>query len=100
VLISSDEKVDAYTLTDRATFAQQEVKLAILVERDPSLVSSYAVSIDRASASANEAERFSLWLADGAGREAIAQFRVGQQRSVGFVPWPKDRPRALPTDLP
>lgn len=93
-------EMDAYTLTDRATFMQQGVKIAILFDRDPALINTYAVSFDGAPSSAPEAERFTSWLSDGRGRDAIEKFRVGAQRVVAFMPWPRDRPRSRPTDLP
>jgi len=93
-------EMDAYTLTDRATLMQQGAKIAILFDRDPVLINTYAVSFDGARSSAGEAERFAWWLSDGAGRDAIEQFRVGARRVVAFMPWPRDRPRSRPTDLP
>jgi tungstate transport system substrate-binding protein len=93
-------ETQAYTLTDRATFTQQDVGLAILVEHDPVLINTYAVLVNTRGASASEAARFSWWLADGAGRDTIAQFRVGPRQTAAFVPWPVNRPRGRPTDLP
>ena len=93
-------EMEAYTLTDRATFTQLEVKLAILVEHDTSLVNTYAVTFDRGGAYSTVAAQFSAWLADGAGREAISEFRVGSGRILAFTPWPSGRPRSRPSDSP
>ena len=92
--------MDAYTLTDRATFMQQETRLAILFDGGSSLVNTYAVSFDTGRATAPAAQRFATWLADGAGRTLIEEFRVGPTRTVAFLPWPHGRPRNDPAALP
>lgn len=93
-------EMEAYTLTDRATFLQQKVSLSILFENDPLLINSYAVSFDSARASARQAEQFASWLSDGAGLRLVEQFRVGTERVVAFMPWPPGRSRSRPSDLP
>jgi tungstate transport system substrate-binding protein len=93
-------EMEAYTLTDRATFMQQKLPLVILFENDPLLINTYAVTFDTARASAREAERFASWLADGPGRTLIGAFRVGAEGVVAFTPWPIGRSRSRPSDLP
>ena len=93
-------EMEAYTLTDRATFMQQAVRLVVLHERDPALLNTYAVLFDGAARHAKASERFAVWLSDGGGRTAIDRFRVGPARAVAFTPWPLDRPRSHPYDWP
>jgi tungstate transport system substrate-binding protein len=90
----------AYTLTDRATFAQHEGALAlrVLFRGGPNLLNSYAVIIDSESARAAEARAFGEWLASGGGREVVGRFRVAG--ITGFEPWPADRPGDRPEALP
>jgi tungstate transport system substrate-binding protein len=92
---------DAYTLTDRATFAQHasRLRLVILLEESPGLLNTYAVIVDPASSRAAEARAFGDWLTTGGGRDLIAAYRV-TGTSVGFQPWPSGRPAARPEDVP
>jgi tungstate transport system substrate-binding protein len=53
-------EIEAYTLTDRATFTQQTLQLVVLFENDSALINAYAVSFDTARASARDSERFAL----------------------------------------
>lgn len=93
-------EMEAYTLTDRATFMQQAVRLVILHEHDRALLNTYAVLFDGAARHAKASERFAAWLSDGGGRTVIDHFRVGPARVVAFTPWPLDRPRSHPYDSP
>jgi tungstate transport system substrate-binding protein len=94
-------ETESYTLTDRATFAQQRHSspLAIVYEGDPTLVNTYAVEFDPAGPRAGDARAFAEWLAEGAGRDAIAAYRVGPAVHA-FEIWPEGRARGRPTDLP
>jgi tungstate transport system substrate-binding protein len=91
----------SYTLTDRATFAQQQDRrsLAILFENDPALLNTYAVVLDPAGPRPRDAKAFMDWLTSGAGRAVIGSYRVGGAVRA-FEVWPEGRPRALPGDLP
>ena len=95
--------VSAYTLTDRATFAQLEqvLEAKILFQNDPVLLNTYAVIVsdDNTDPAAHRAATaFATWLAAGRGRELIAGVRI---RGVpAFVAWPIDRPGSRPFDVP
>jgi tungstate transport system substrate-binding protein len=90
----------AYTLTDRASFAQlaSSVRLTILHEGDPALLNTYAVIIDDAGPRSADATVFFEWLSGDAGRSAIENYRV--RESQVFFAWPQhlsaERPDALP----
>lgn len=91
----------SYTLTDRATYAQNRdrLPLAIVFENDAALLNTYAVVFDPAGPLALDAKAFVDWLTNGAGREVIERYHVG--RAVrAFEVWPPGRPRTLPGDLP
>ena len=96
--IASGEK--AYTLTDRATFAQlqKDITLAVLLERSADLLNTYAVIVDPASRNADAARQLAAWLSDGDGRAMIEDFRVGSEPA--FVVWPPGRARNSPDDVP
>ncbi|MGE5813715.1 MAG: substrate-binding domain-containing protein [Acidobacteriota bacterium] len=93
----------AYTLSDRATFAQLEpvVALKLLLQNDPVLLNTYAVMVpDRAldPAALRAAQSFATWLASGHGRELVTSFRV--RGAPAFHVWPAGRPGSRPEDLP
>jgi tungstate transport system substrate-binding protein len=93
----------AYTLTDRATFAQLEpvVDLRILLQNDPALLNTYAVIVPdeiRDAAAHRAASAFAAWLATGHGRELIAGFRIRDARA--FTVWPPGRSASRPEDRP
>ena len=93
-------EMGAYTLTDRATFAQHAsaVPMVVVFEGGPDLLNSYGVIVDPAGPNASNANAFANWLATGPGRTVIEGFRIGQQRVLH--PWPLQRPRNSPTDIP
>ena len=92
----------AYCLTDRATYAQLEDKLALrpLYVGGPELLNTYAVMVVRRVGSSAEAMAMQLagWLADGEGRELIAGFKI--KRAAVFTVWPASDPRDTPGALP
>jgi len=95
--------LNAYTLTDRATFnaVGETFGLVALREGDAALLNTYAVLVDPDGptlAAREPARRFADWLADGAGRARVADFRI-KGRPAFFV-WPEDRPRDTPAALP
>lgn len=93
-------ELGAYTLTDRATFAQhaRSTPLAVVFEGGRDLVNSYAVIVDPAGPNAHTAGVLAEWLANGDGRSRLDQYRINGQQ--GFRPWPPDRPRHSPHDTP
>jgi tungstate transport system substrate-binding protein len=89
----------AYTLTDRATFAQHAKRgdLTVVFEDGPDLLNTYAV-IARPDASADP-RGFAEWLADGDGRRLIAGYRTAAGPPA-FAVWPTGCPRELPSAIP
>lgn len=85
--------VDAYTLSDRGTWAnfKNRQNLAILYAGDPKLFNPYGailVNPDRhPHVKKAAAERFIDWLTSDAGREAIASYRIGGEQL--FFPSPR-----------
>src|SRR5215210_5443964 len=78
--------MDAYTLTDRATWAafRNRQSLEVLSEGDPALLNHYAsILVNPAKGphiKAAEARVWHEWLTSGPGRAAIAGFKVqGEQ---------------------
>lgn len=92
----------AYVLTDRATLRQLQatLRLALLNEGDPMLLNTYSVSYRQGLTGVrlDNALRLMTWLTDGRGRDVISGFTIKGQ--AAFSIWPRDRPRALPGDLP
>jgi tungstate transport system substrate-binding protein len=91
----------SYTLTDRATYLQQEPpdSMAILYERDNALLNTYSVIFDPAGARAGDARSFAAWLSSGGGRRVIDEYRAGAGVRA-FELWPSGHARSRPTDLP
>jgi tungstate transport system substrate-binding protein len=90
----------AYTLTDRATFAQLAHTLSLqpLFENDPNLMNTYAVIAARDAARSSDALQFITWLTDGGGRDQISAFTVAGTHP--FNVWPAGRARDAPDALP
>ncbi len=90
----------AYTLTDRATFAQLRgtLELKLLYEGGPLLLNTYAVVFDPDGPRRQEAEAIARWLSDGGGRQRIENYQIGG--TPAFRVWPHGRPRSNPSDLP
>jgi tungstate transport system substrate-binding protein len=91
------DQTSAYTLTDRATLAQNAASIAlrVLFEGGSRLLNTYAVIYEPRSA---DARAFAEWLTAGRGRDVIADYRAAGV--TVFTPWPADRPRSEPTSLP
>ena len=94
--------VGAYTLTDRATFAQHapQLPLAVLFDRDPELLNTYAVIVPAQTREAHGALRLAEWLSDGNGRRIVEAFTVGPGQVRAFSVWPMDAPRDRPDAVP
>lgn len=78
--------LDAYTLTDRATWAtfRNRQNLTILAQGDPALFNPYgSILVNPAKGphiKAEEARIWHEWLTSEAGRKAIASYRVGGEQ--------------------
>jgi tungstate transport system substrate-binding protein len=95
-------EMNAYTLTDRATFEQfrSGLRLVPLHEGGPELLNTYAVFLRAGLAGRERAAATDLatWLSDGYGRRLVAGFMV-HGRTV-FNVWPRGTSRTRPADLP
>jgi len=86
--------LDGYALTDRATWAsfKNRGNLVLLVEGDPRLVNPYGVILVNPErhphVKVKEAKTFMDWLTGGAGRAAIANFRIDGEQV--FFPAPPE----------
>lgn len=94
------DQMHGYTLSDRATFAQNAAALAnrILFEGGARLLNTYAVIFDSNRQSARVARSFAEWLATGRGREVVGAYRING--APAFAPWPPGRSATNPADLP
>lgn len=90
------DQMNAYTLSDRATFAQNASTLSarIVFEGGPQLLNTYAAVHDNDP----HGREFADWLARGRGRDLIAAYRIGN--APAFTVWPSDRPHGRPDDQP
>jgi tungstate transport system substrate-binding protein len=92
----------AYTLTDRATFEQfrSDLQLAVHYESGADLLNTYAIFLSAGATGRSLSLGTALvdWLADGEGRNLVANFRANG-RTV-FTVWPAGMPRERPTDTP
>jgi tungstate transport system substrate-binding protein len=95
-------EMNAYTLTDRATFEQfrSGLRLVLLYEGGPELLNTYAVFLRAGLAGRERAAATDLasWLSDGDGRRLVAGF-MAHGRTV-FNVWPMGTSRSRPADLP
>jgi tungstate transport system substrate-binding protein len=98
----------AYTLTDRATFAQHVDRLALvplfegavpLFEGAAEFMNTYAVITNPEASRAALAASFAGWLTSGDGRTVIEGFQI-RSGVPAFRPWPLSRPRSAPWDTP
>ena len=85
-VLTMSSNLQAYTLSDRATYGAYRSRLAldILVEGDPRLFNPYGViAVNPArypDVNHKAAMRFVEWITGPAGRESIAAFRVGGEQ--------------------
>jgi tungstate transport system substrate-binding protein len=91
----------AYTLTDRATFAQLAgaLRLRIVFEGGPHLTNTYAIIVGNGERRA-AATAFGIWLTEGPGRDLIARYRAQGTEVPAFHVWPRNRPYSSTTDVP
>jgi tungstate transport system substrate-binding protein len=75
-LLRAASELQAYTLTDRATFERlaSALDLVILCERDPALENIYVATVMRPRGERSEELRFADWLVSPAGAAAIEGF--------------------------
>jgi tungstate transport system substrate-binding protein len=96
------DEMSAYTLTDRATFAQfsRILELRIVFEGGGELLNTYAVIVPHEDGRPRrpEAAVFGRWLTERRARDLIAGFRV--RGAPAFSVWPPNRPAGSPADLP
>jgi len=88
VLRESDRR-DAYTITDRATFARtRRLALVPLLERTPLLHDDYSITlVERGGKHRKNGEWFVQWVMSFRGREAIEAYRFDSERRL-FVAEP------------
>jgi len=85
-VIAMAAELNAYTLTDRATFASFASKddLKVMVEGDPKLFNPYSVIAVNPKRHPHvhykEAQRFVEWMTGARGQQSIAEFRSGGQQ--------------------
>ena len=91
----------AYTLTDRATFAQHVDGLALvpLMEGASEFMNTYAVITDPQAPDGRLAAAFADWLSEGEGRSVIESFQI-KSGVRAFQAWPLLRPRSAQSDTP
>jgi tungstate transport system substrate-binding protein len=91
------DQTNAYTLTDRATFAQNasSLRIRMLFEGGTRLLNTYAVitGVHKGTAPA-----FADWLTKGRGREVIRGYRI--RGTAVFTPWPQQQLRNDPAAIP
>ena len=84
--LNADAATDAYTLTDRATWAnfKNRQNLVVLVQGDPKLFNPYgSILVNPArfpGINAAEARAWHEWLTTAPGREAISSYRIGGEQ--------------------
>ncbi len=91
------DELDAYTLTDEATFQQLRagIDLAILFQGDPRMLNTYGVVHPR---SLHHATALAAWLSSGPGRTLIQNY-TASGRAV-FAAWPEGCARHAPEAHP
>jgi tungstate transport system substrate-binding protein len=85
-LLRSCEELQAYTLSDRATFDQLSKSLSLVIEYqgDPTLRNVYAVTVMRRR-NAN-AKEFAQWLLSERGRHVVESFTIHGRREFFWMP--------------
>ena len=88
-LLRSARELDAYTLTDRATFLQvgDRRTQSVVLDRDPMFENVYSLILPRQGTStenAQRARRFVEWMISETGQKSIAAFRI--RGAAAFTP--------------
>jgi tungstate transport system substrate-binding protein len=83
-LLRSASELQAYALTDRATFdaLAPSLELRVLFEGDPRLRNLYAVTLMRRG---GDGQRFAQWLLSAEGRQTVEQFTVAGKRQFHWI---------------
>ena len=88
-LLLSADKMQAYTLSDRATFDQLAPKLhlSILFTGDAALRNVYAVILMRRQDSEDHrrARAFAMWLLSSEGRRVVDSFRIRGRQELHWI---------------
>ncbi|MEK6371773.1 MAG: substrate-binding domain-containing protein [Acidobacteriota bacterium] len=89
-LLRSASELQAYALTDRATYdaLAPSLELRVLFEGDPRLRNVYALTLvrrDRDTQNHRDARRFAQWLLSAEGRQAVEQFAVAGKRQFRWI---------------
>lgn len=83
-LLRSASELQAYALTDRATYdaLAPSLELRVLFEGDPRLRNVYAVTLMRRGGGG---QRFAQWLLSAEGRQTVEQFTVARKRQFHWI---------------
>jgi tungstate transport system substrate-binding protein len=83
-LLRSASELQAYVLTDRATYdaLAPSLELAVLFEGDPRLRNIYAVTLVRRG---GDGQRFAQWLLSAEGRRTVEEFTVAGRRQFRWM---------------
>jgi tungstate transport system substrate-binding protein len=83
-LLRSASELQAYVLTDRATYdaLAPSLELAVLFEGDPRLRNIYAVTLVRRG---GDGQRFAQWLLSAEGRRTVEEFTVAGSRQFRWM---------------
>jgi tungstate transport system substrate-binding protein len=88
-LLRSADELQAYTLTDRATFDQlsPSLHLSVLFAGDPALHNTYAVMLFRRpdSVEHRNARRLADWILSPEGRRLIESFRIRGRQQLHWI---------------
>jgi len=88
-LLRSADKLQAYTLTDRATYDRlaASLHLRILMSGDPRMRNTYAVMLMRRPASDEHANAriFAQWLLSPAARHLVESFRIAGRQEFHWI---------------
>lgn len=88
-LLRSADQMEAYVLTDRATFEllRDDLELKPYVERGTELVNKYSVTLVKTDVAEREyAAEFTRWLLSNEGREAVESFRINGKQVFYSLP--------------
>lgn len=83
-LLRTASELQAYALTDRATYdaLAPSLELGVLFEGDPRLRNVYAVTLMRRG---GDGQRFAEWLLSPDGRQAVEQFTIAGKRQFRWI---------------
>ena len=97
ITLRQTDEQQGYTLSDEATFWQLEDRIGLVpvFREDPRLLNTYAVVYPPGN---DTAQRFATWLAEGEGRQRIADFRI--KGRMAFTVWPSGCRADVASELP